>query len=99
MKTELTHDRSVYDVQRMFVSNPEVVGEKIASLNLAERYPVIITRVQRGDMDVVATGETVLELGDRVLLVASREDLPKINELFGNSYESLSRINLFSFGY
>jgi len=98
MKTELTYDRSVYDVQRMFVSNPEVVGEKIASLNLAERYPVIITRVQRGDMDVVATGETVLELGDRVLLVASRDDLPKISQLFGNSYESLSRINLFSFG-
>ncbi len=98
MDMELTHDRSVYDVRRMFVSNPELAGEKIASLNLSERYPVLITRVQRGDVDLVATGDTVLELGDRVLLVARRDDLPAIARLFGNSYESLSHINLFSFG-
>ena len=96
---EITHDRSVYDVRRMFVSNPEVAGERIASLNLSEKYPVIITRVQRGDTDVVATGSTMLELGDRVLLVARREDIPEISRTFGNSYESLSHINLFSFGF
>ncbi|MCR9290066.1 MAG: hypothetical protein NXI23_22060 [Bacteroidetes bacterium] len=98
METELTHDRSIYDVRRMFVSNPEVAGERIASLNLSEKYPVLITRVQRGDVDIVATGATMLELGDRVLLVARREDIPEIAKLFGNSYESLSHINLFSFG-
>lgn len=98
MGTELTHDRTVYDVRRMFVSNPEVAGEKIASLNLSEKYPILVTRVQRGDVDIVATGDTVLELGDRVLLIARRDDLPKIESLFGNSYESLSHINLFSFG-
>ena len=99
METELTHDRSIYDVRRMFVSNPEVAGEKIAALNLSEKYPVLITRVQRGDADLVATGATMLELGDRVLLVARREDIPEITKLFGNSYESLSHINLFSFGF
>jgi putative transport protein len=99
MHTELSHDRSVYDVKRIFVSNPEVAGERIASLNLSERYPVLITRVQRGDVDVVATGSTNLELGDRVLVVARREDIQEIARFFGNSYESLSRINLFSFGF
>ncbi|MEM9931421.1 MAG: TrkA C-terminal domain-containing protein, partial [Bacteroidota bacterium] len=98
MPTELTYDRSVYDVRRMFVSNPDVAGEKLASLNLSEKYPVLVTRVQRGDVDVMATGETMLELGDRVVLVARREDIADIEQIFGNSYESLSHINLFSFG-
>ncbi len=95
---ELVHDRRIYDIRRMFVSNPEVAGEKIAALNLSEKYPVLITRVQRGDVDLVATGSTMLELGDRVLLVARREDITDLASLFGNSYESLSHINLFSFG-
>lgn len=98
VETELSFDRSVYDVRRLFVSNPNIAGEKIASLNLVEKYSTIITRVQRGDIDVLASGDTVLELGDRVLIVAKRRDMPELSKLFGNSYEALSHINLFSFG-
>ena len=98
LDTEISLDRTVFDAQRVFVSNPEVAGEKIASLNLPEKYSTIITRVQRGDMDILATGDTVLELGDRVLLLTRRKDLPKVSAIFGNSYEALSHINLLSFG-
>jgi putative transport protein len=49
-------------------------------------------------MDLLATGDTVLELGDRILLVSHRDDLPELFKVFGNSYEALSRINLLSFG-
>jgi len=96
--SELTFDRRHYDARKIFVSNPKLAGEKIASLNLSERFSAIITRVQRGDSDMIAQGETVLELGDRVQMVVKRKDIDEINELFGNSYESLSHINLFSFG-
>ncbi len=95
---QLSYDRSVYDVRRIFISNPKIAGETIASLNLPEKYAALITRVQRGDMDILANGETVLELGDRVLIVAKREDLKGIYAIFGNSLESLSQINLLSFG-
>lgn len=95
---QLSHDRSVFNVTRVFVSNPDIVGKSIASLNLAERFSMVITRVQRGDLDLLATAETVLELGDRILLVAKREDQAELFSIFGNSYESLSRVNLLSFG-
>ena len=98
LDTQLSYDRSSYEVRRLFVSNPAIAGQKIASLNLNEKYTTIITRVQRGDSDLVATGDTVLELGDRVLLVAHRDDIEQLAELFGNSYEALSQINLLSFG-
>ncbi|MEM9835390.1 MAG: aspartate:alanine exchanger family transporter [Bacteroidota bacterium] len=95
---QLTYDRSVFDVRRLFISNSDVAGNTIASLNLSARFSLVITRVQRGDMDLLATPETVLELGDRILLVAKRSDLPELFKIFGNSYESLSRVNLLSFG-
>ena len=95
---QLNHDRSIFDVRRIFVSNERIAGKTIASLNLPEHFNVLITRVQRGDMDLLATGDTVLELGDRILLVAHRDDLPEVFRIFGNSYEALSRVNLLSFG-
>ena len=95
---QLSHDRSIFDVRRIFVSNEEIAGKTIASLNLQERFNVLITRVQRGDMDLLAGGDTVLELGDRILLVAHRKDLPEVFRVFGNSYEALSKVNLLSFG-
>ena len=98
LESDFSYDRSIYDVRRIFVSNPDIAGETIASLNLQEKYSTIITRVQRGDVDLLASGNTVLELGDRILLVAKREDIPELSKLFGNSYEALSHINLFSFG-
>jgi putative transport protein len=60
---EITYDRSVFDVRRIFISNEDIAGKSIASLNLQEKFNVLITRVQRGDMDLLATGDTVLELG------------------------------------
>ncbi len=99
LEYELSYDRTIYDAQRIFVSNPEIAGATIAALNLPEKYSAVITRVKRGDIDILANGETVLELGDRILLVGRREELSKMETLFGNSYEALSRINLLSFGF
>ncbi|NJC26160.1 aspartate:alanine exchanger family transporter [Neolewinella antarctica] len=95
---QLTHDRSVFDVRRIFISNDDIAGKTIASLNLESRFNILITRVQRGDMDLLASGETTLELGDRILMVAHRDDLPELFKVFGNSYEALSKVNLLSFG-
>ena len=47
---------------------------------------------------MVATGETVLELGDRIRFIARREDLESLSKLFGDSYQQSSKVNLFSFG-
>lgn len=95
---KLNYDRSTFDVRRIFVSNPATAGRSVASLNLNERFAASVTRVQRGDMDLLARGDTILELGDRVVVVARRQDLEEINQVFGNSYEGLSTINLTSFG-
>ena len=37
---ELSYDRTIFDVKRLFVSNPEIAGEKIAALNLPEKFSI-----------------------------------------------------------
>ncbi|MEL7338970.1 MAG: TrkA C-terminal domain-containing protein, partial [Bacteroidota bacterium] len=89
---------SEYQHLRLFISNSEVAGKQIAALNLDENFSALISRVRRGDTDLLATGDTVLELGDHIRFVARKRDLPGLKKLFGDSYHSLSQINLFSFG-
>jgi len=94
----IKHDRREYDVRRIFVSNESMAGKSISSLNLNEKYSAIITRIRRGDMEILAQADTVLEMGDRIRFVARRQDLKKLAVLFGDSYFKSSQVNLFSFG-
>lgn len=95
---QLADDRTVFDIRRMFVSNARIAGQPVANLNIEEDFEALITRVRRGDVDMLANRDTVLELGDRVRVLARRNDMPKIQQLFGDSYDSLSQIDLLSFG-
>ncbi len=98
LNTPLSDEGSPYQRSRIFVSNPAVAGKSIASLNIRENFSAIITRVRRGDTDVIADGNTVLEIGDRIRFVARKEDIPGLRSLFGDSYDAISHINLFTFG-
>ncbi|MEM9546139.1 MAG: aspartate:alanine exchanger family transporter [Bacteroidota bacterium] len=94
----ISYNRKEYDVRRIFVSNPKLVGRTISSLNLSQKYDAVITRIRRGDMDMLAKANTVLEMGDRIRFVARRKDLKGLSNLFGDSYYKSSEVNLFSFG-
>jgi len=91
-------DRSRYDFRRIFVSSTDVAGRRLRDLALPEQFDAIVTRVRRGDIDVTATGDTVLELGDRVRVVAGRDRMAAVTERLGDSYKHLSEIDLLSFG-
>jgi len=80
----LEEDRSQLDFRRVFVSNKEVVGRPIGKLNL-DRLSATITRVRRGDVDVVPDPETRLEFGDRIRVLTRRENFPTVSKLFGDS--------------
>jgi len=91
-------DRSHYDFRRIFVSRPAMAGRRIKDLQLPKQYGAIITRVRRGDVDLLADADMVLDLGDRVRVVAPREQMNEISKLFGDSYKGLSEIDLLSMG-
>jgi putative transport protein len=95
---DMPEHQSEYITKRIFVSNPNIVGERLSTLNLPEKFSAIVATIRRGDIDLLADGDTVLELGDQVLFVARRREVSKISKFFGDSFEALSKINLLSFG-
>ncbi|GGJ28473.1 aspartate:alanine exchanger family transporter [Deinococcus roseus] len=93
----LEADRSHFDFRRMFVSRESVVGRPLRNLQLRKKFGIILTRVRRGDRDIVPTPDTVLELGDRVRVLGETTQIQKVSQYLGDSYKHLSEINLLTF--
>lgn len=91
-------DRSVLDFRRVFVSRTDACGVPLHDLGLPARFGAVITRIRRGDVDLVPVAETELELGDRVRVVAPREKLPAVTKFLGDSYRALAEIDVLTFG-
>lgn len=91
-------DRSVIDYRRMFVTSPKVVGRHIRELALQRRFGALITRVRRGDVEMLADEDMVLESGDRVRVVAPREKLDELSTFFGDSYKAIAEVDVLTFG-
>jgi putative transport protein len=95
---DLLHEHAVYISRRVFVSNEDIAGRPLASLNLTGDYGAIVSHVRRGDIELLAHGDTVLEWGDRIRVLAPRVEVPQLVELFGDSYARLSHVNLLTMG-
>jgi putative transport protein len=93
----LEADRHEFDYRRMFVSNPAVAGHTLQELALPQRFGAMVTRVRSGDNDRLAHTTTVLELGDRVRVVAPPERMEAVRELFGDSYRTVSEVDILTF--
>jgi putative transport protein len=93
----LTADRSQLDYRRIFVSRGEVAGHRLDQLDLRRRFGATITRVRRGDVELLPHAGMVLELGDRVRVVAPPDRIAEVGEFFGDSYHALSQINVLTF--
>jgi putative transport protein len=90
-------DRSQIDFRRMVVSNPALAGRKIKDLSLMEQFGAIVTRVRRGDVELLARDDLTLEPGDRVRVVAPRQEMERIARYLGDSYRALSEIDVLTF--
>ncbi|HKZ83957.1 MAG TPA: aspartate:alanine exchanger family transporter [Anaerolineae bacterium] len=90
-------DRREFDHRRIFVSNPKVAGHRLRDLNLPQQFGAIVTRVRRGDIEMLAHDDTVLELGDRVRVVTQRKHMDAVSAFFGDSYRALSEIDILTF--
>lgn len=94
---QMALDRSVVDFRRIFVSNPAIIGRRIDQLDLQSKFSALVTRVRRGDIELLASGSTILEAGDRVRVVTLRERMQEVSDFFGDSYRALSEIDILTF--
>jgi len=90
-------DLTQYDKRRIFVSNSHVVGRRLRDLDLIGRYGAIVTRVRRGDTELLPDGQTVLAPGDQVRVVAPPDKMNTLAQLLGDSYRVISEIDILTF--
>ena len=91
-------DRTDLDFRRIFVSNPGVAERPLSELKLLHRFGAVVTRVRRGDVDLLPDGGTILELGDRVRVLGPRSRMAEVAKFFGDSYRALAEVDVLSFG-
>lgn len=87
-------DRRRIDFRSVFVSGPAVAGHRLGDLDLPKHFGAIVTRVRRGDLELVPNSNTVLELGDQVRVVAPRASLDGVARLLGDSYRAVSEVDV-----
>lgn len=96
IKLEMDHQQ--LDVRRIFVSNHDLVGQSLKDLNLPHTMGIIITRIRRGDSDILPNAETTLQFGDRVRVLTGRSELASASKFFGDSYAAQSEVDILTLG-
>jgi putative transport protein len=94
----VTADRRDLDYLRVFASRPAVVGRTLGALTLPCEKASIVAHVLRGDGDLQAGPDVVLEYGDRVGILAHRADFPALRRFFGDSIKGTAEFSYISIG-
>ncbi len=82
--------------RRILVSKEEYNGRKIGSMRLRMGYRLNVTRVTRAGVDLLASPNLALQMGDRITVVGKEEDIDRLAEKLGNSMKHLNHPNLFT---
>ena len=80
--------------RRIVLTRTEYNGVKLGSLHLRTAYNLNATRVNRAGVDLVATANLRLQMGDRLTVVGKLEDINNLAHKLGNSMKRLNEPNL-----
>lgn len=82
--------------RKIVVTKTDYNGVKLGSLRLRMGYKLNVTRVTRAGVDLLATANLRLQLGDRLTVVGKPEDIQRLGDRLGNSMKRLNEPNLFT---
>jgi putative transport protein len=94
----IAEDRRDIDYLRVFASRPAVVGRALGELELPGAGSTTVVHVRRGDADLLAKPDVVLEYGDRIGVLGKRTDFPDMRKYFGDSIKSTAEFSYISIG-
>lgn len=80
--------------RRIVITRPEISGKQIGALKLRTNFGVNVTRVNRAGVDLIASPNLELNIGDRVTVVGSEMALQDVSRMLGNSLKRLREPNL-----
>ena len=82
--------------RRIVVTKSEFTGRKLGSLRLRMGYKLNVTRVHRAGLDLLASPNLALQVGDRLTVVGNINDINRLADKMGNSLKTLDHPNIFT---
>ena len=80
--------------RRILVTQSKMNGKRLGQLHFSSIYGVNVTRVNRSGMDIFASPDLTLQVGDRVMVVGPQDAVERVASLMGNSLKRLDHPNI-----
>ncbi|OOF70778.1 putative transporter [Rodentibacter caecimuris] len=80
--------------ERVVVTNEKVLGKKIRSLAIHQKYGVVISRLNRAGVELVPTAHTTLQFGDVLHMVGRSDILNNAISVIGNAQQKLQQVQM-----
>lgn len=80
--------------RRILVTQSNMNGKHLGELHFSSMYGVNVTRVNRSGMDLFASRNLTLQVGDRVMVVGAQDAVERVANLMGNSLKRLDHPNI-----
>ncbi|MCG7392820.1 YidE/YbjL duplication [Microvirga sp. ACRRW] len=93
----ISRDRANYDVVRVYVSKATFVGKTIREIPLPD-FPVVISHIRRGDVDIFASPDLAIEFGDQLVAAVPSSRKADVHRHFGDSIKGNAELSFVSIG-
>ena len=80
--------------RRILVTQPKMNGKALGQLHFSSIYGVNVTRVNRSGMDLFASRNLKLQVGDRLMVVGPQDAVERVAHKMGNSLKRLDHPNI-----
>lgn len=80
--------------KRLSITKSSLTGKHLKNLHIRSDYGVTVTRVLRAGVELVASPNLILQMGDSIQVVGTEEAINAVAKLVGNKPETLTHPNL-----
>ena len=80
--------------RRILVTRTEMNGKELGALHFRTMHGVNVTRINRSGMDIFASRNLRLQVGDRVMVVGPQDAVERVASIMGNSLKRLDTPNI-----
>lgn len=87
-------DNSQLVSRRIIVTRSKVNGVKLGTLRLRNLYGINITRINRAGIDLLASPNLTLQIGDKLTVVGEKANIENVGKILGNELKRLKEPNL-----
>ena len=80
--------------KRILVTRPSINGKTLGQMHFSSVYGVNVTRITRQGIDLFASPNLALQVGDKIMVVGPEDLVNRVSDVLGNSIKRLNAPNI-----